>query len=85
MNKADRFGASPLLLAVNRGYNLRCIELFLQAGADVNKADRFGASPLLLAVNRGYNLRCIELFLQAGADVNATTVRGVFCTDVRSR
>ena len=54
--------------AARKGYS-RCLELLLDAGANVNRQDWLGDTSLELAAGSGHD-RCVELLLKAGADVN---------------
>lgn len=64
----NRFGWTPLMLAVSKGHG-PIIDFLISAGADVNAANGFGGSPLAYASLEG-RLDVIESLLKAGADVN---------------
>ena len=49
--------------------NALCLELLVQAGADVNNMDESSSSPLISAASEG-RTDCVNLLLQAGAYVN---------------
>ncbi|XP_057682121.1 ankyrin repeat and SOCS box protein 3-like isoform X2 [Corythoichthys intestinalis] len=59
---------TPLILAAQHGHR-ECVEVLVQAGADVNAQDRDLATPLSLASRRGH-LACVEFLLEHGADPN---------------
>ncbi|XP_065853514.1 uncharacterized protein [Euphorbia lathyris] len=61
-------GITPLLSAVAAG-SLTCIELLVQAGANVN-VHAGGATPLHIAADNG-SLYILDCLLKAGADPNA--------------
>ena len=47
----------------------KCVELLLDAGADVNISDKKGITALMKAAENGMN-QCLERLLRAGANVN---------------
>ena len=63
--------SSELSFAAEKGHD-KCLEHFIQAGADVNKIDNTTTegTPLIRAAQGGH-WKCVELLLKAGADVNA--------------
>ena len=50
----------------------KCVELLLQAGADVNVKDHMFDTPLVIAVKLGFD-KGLDLLIKAGADVNEYT------------
>ena len=50
----------------------KCIELLLEAGADVNIADNSGFTPIIMAASHNH-YKQVESLIQAGADVNHRT------------
>ena len=65
---------ASLIEAVNLEHE-KCVEMLLEAGADVNTADRLGNTPISesAAFNR---VKCLKLLVKAGADVNARNKAG---------
>ena len=61
-----------LINTVEKG-NSKCIDLLLEAGADVNARSSTGETPLLLATKNQYNMstQALRSLINAGADVNA--------------
>ena len=50
----------------------KCVQLLVQAGADVNATNDFGFTALIAAAAFS-NFHCLKAILEAGADVNFTT------------
>ena len=67
--KADKFGITPLHLAVDGGHR-ETVELLIVNGADVNAKDNKGRTPLHFAVIFGHK-EITELLIVNGADINA--------------
>ena len=63
-----------LMRAACRG-QYKCVEVLLQAGADVNSTDETGKTALIKAVITDQD-QCVNLLIDAGADVNITTKKG---------
>ena len=62
VNQRDRFGKTPLWLAVDFDA-VRCVQVLISdQRTDPNIKDDFGDSPLMLAVKRNY-VACVELLL----------------------
>ena len=53
----------------------KCINVFINAGADIKKRDRYGFTALLYAAENGLHT-CVNRILQAGANVNVTDSKG---------
>ena len=68
LNKADKYGYTPLYRAVYKGHT-KCVKQLIAAKADVNKANKDGWTPLIWAAYWGHT-KCVEQLLAAGADVN---------------
>ncbi|MDO5464405.1 MAG: ankyrin repeat domain-containing protein, partial [Akkermansia sp.] len=70
VNKADKYGWTPLCNAAHKG-RTECVRLLLAApGIDVNKAEKDGETPLYRAACNGHT-ECVKLLLAApGIDVN---------------
>ena len=70
VNKADKYGMTPLRAAACNGHT-ECVRHLLAApGIDVNKADKYGRTPLYTAARNGY-AECVRHLLAApGIDVN---------------
>jgi ankyrin repeat protein len=68
-NAAGSNGRTPLLLAVESGYeSTPCVKALLAAGADIEKAGRGGITPLMRAAYCG-QAEDVRLLLAAGADL----------------
>ena len=63
--------------SVNSTRNMteRCIQLLLQAGANVNSTNEYGFTALIAAAAFS-NFHCLKAIIEAGADVNITTDYG---------
>ncbi len=70
VNTMDKYGDTPLFLALHNGHT-ECVKLLLAApGIDVNMADRDDRTPLFRAVMDGHT-ECVKLLLATpGIDVN---------------
>jgi hypothetical protein len=68
VNKADRYGATPLHYAANRGH-IEIVNALIAAGADVNQANKHGEAPLHQAAKRG-PVEIVNALIEAGAAVN---------------
>ena len=68
MNIQIYHGETALIIAPSSNA-LRCIQILIQAGADVNVRDRSDITPLLVAIGHSH-FDCAECLLRAGADVN---------------
>ncbi|KAM7251942.1 hypothetical protein ACFE04_023825 [Oxalis oulophora] len=73
-NAETEDGVTPLLSAVAAG-SLTCLELLVQAGANVN-VSAGGATPLHIAADHG-SLELVNCLLKAGADPNIADEDGV--------
>ena len=71
-----------LELAISRG-NVACVEILVEAGADVNKKNYYSA-PLINAA-KGDHEECVELLLSKGADVNVSERSGCTAVDLAAR
>ncbi len=69
-------GETPLMLACQYCYDLRIIQLLLQAGADVNALTDLRFNSALMRACRWNNLEVVRLLVKAGADVNYAANRG---------
>ncbi|WOG28632.1 ankyrin repeat domain-containing protein [Endozoicomonas sp. 8E] len=67
-------GATPLFIAVSRGY-FKCVELLIKDEADLNTRFRDGNTLLLIAASRGSS-GSVELLIKNGADLNAALPDG---------
>ncbi len=68
VNKADKYGMTPLYRAAMRGHT-ETVKWLIEAGADVNKATKYGSTPLYGADANGHT-ETVKLLIEAGADVN---------------
>ena len=68
VNKADKDGETPLLVASGNGHT-EIVKLLIEKGADVNKDDEDGQTPLYRASDNGLT-EIVKLLIAAGADVN---------------
>ena len=59
---------TALIKAALKGQE-KCVEVLIQAGADVNRQNKNGDTALLLASKKRQN-SCCKLLIQSGADVN---------------
>ena len=65
---------TALMKAATKGH-AKCVELLLEAGADVNMKDKNGDTALIEASNKGHD-KCVKLLTEAGADVNIQNNNG---------
>ncbi|MDR0392169.1 MAG: ankyrin repeat domain-containing protein, partial [Planctomycetaceae bacterium] len=71
INSKDKFGATPLHIAVANNAETPIIQYLIENGADVNATDNNGATPLHDAAERATKSEVLQILLKAGADVNA--------------
>ncbi|KAK3529075.1 hypothetical protein QTP70_016513 [Hemibagrus guttatus] len=64
----DDYGITPLFVAAQYGHH-QCLEILVNAGANVNCQANDMATPLLIAAQEGH-LSCVELLLANKADPN---------------
>ena len=74
MNRPNANRYTPLMEAIKTGH-ADCVELLLDAGADVNNRDFEGYLPLIRATIEG-NVQSVAAIINAGADVNTTSRPG---------
>lgn len=74
LNKADKYGTTPLMLAVALGRS-DVVNLFLQVGADVNAHDNFHETALHIAAKNDAPA-IVSALLHRGADVNVMNIAG---------
>ena len=65
-------GDTTLINAAYYGH-IECVNVWLQAGADVNTANNRNETPLIHAAKRGHT-ECAEVLIKAGTDVNVANV-----------
>ena len=79
VNKRNKLGQAPLHCHIlcGRGNitdHFSCLEMLVEAGADVNIRDKEkhlgGRTPLIFAVETSH-YQCVDLLIHKGADVNA--------------
>jgi len=75
VNKASRFGRTPLLVAAGTYGTLETVKLLLQKGAEVNVVDSAGYTPLNAAANVD-NAAVAKLLIEKGASLEAKTSIG---------
>lgn len=76
VNRRDKDGTTPLMLAVQKEINADVIEALIKNGADVNARDNYGWTPLMLAAQQNRNPEITKLLLDAGADANIHNLVG---------
>ena len=69
VNMTDDYKEDALCLAATNG-RVNCIEILIQAGAEVNKS--YGYYTSLMRASEIGSCECVELLLHAGADVNGS-------------
>ena len=73
VNDTNRFGQTPLMVAVGNGY-YKTAKRLLDKGADVNVKDKLkdngGRTALMYATHHGHFFDIVQLLLENGADVN---------------
>ena len=62
----------------------KCLELLIQAGADVNMSAEYGDNALIQAVTWAHK-KCVQLLIEAGANVNSMNIYGEFSLWVAAR
>ena len=67
-------GETPLMIAAEMG-NLQCMDILIEAGADVNSKAQGGHTALNVAVWRN-NVESVNKLVCAGADVNSVNLYG---------
>ena len=76
VNHSNRYGRTPLIIAVDNQRKAAVIELLIRRGADVNLQDRSGRSAFYMAcMAREFDLA--ELLLLRGADINVHDANNV--------
>jgi ankyrin repeat protein len=76
INQVNSKGWTPLMLAVRnarKDSSEECVELLINAGADLNIQNNTGATALMLAVaeaNTESSEKCVEMLILAGANLN---------------
>ena len=80
VNSTDRFGCTPLVMAMNRVESADTAAaiakvLITNGSADVNLRSKHGEVPLHKAAERGFK-ECVALLLAAGAKPDAKAMRG---------
>ena len=65
----DRYGRYPLITAAAYGH-VECVDLLLQAGADVNQLHMMTGMSSLSYASRNGHVHCVEILLKAGAKVD---------------
>ena len=74
VNKHDKYGATPLMVAVE-SKSEQFVDLLIKAEADVNKSHQYGRTPLMVAVERNHEEH-VDLLIRAKVDVNKGSKRG---------
>ena len=65
----ENYACTALMLAAEKGHP-NCVQLLLEAGADVNWANKWRRTALMKAACTQDNAMSLELLIKAGADVN---------------
>lgn len=76
VNKCDKDGKTPLMLAVVKVTNADVIAALIREGADVNARDYYGWTALMLAAQQNRNQEITKLLIDAGADTQARNFVG---------
>ena len=69
VNTANSTGTTPIINAA-RGAHLQCLELLLEAGADVRKTEASDGLSALMSLAFFHSYKGVEMLIKAGADVN---------------
>merc|ERR1712086_306298 len=70
LDQTDHISTSALNYAARAGHT-QCIQLMLDAGADIESRDKNKATPLMNAARGGKKVAALELLVHAGADLEA--------------
>ena len=73
-------GDTALMTAASQSHK-ECIEILVEAGADVNLTNAVGKTALMFMLSRNGSSECLNYLLQARADVNIETEYG--CTAIQ--
>ena len=75
INSRDKYGHTPLMLAIMNSDNPAVVEALIKAKSNVNFRNNvaFDLTPLMCAASSNRNEAVIKLLVKAGADVNAVS------------
>ncbi len=68
LNKEDKDGDTPLILAAVEGH-AKTVKMLIENGADLNKKDKDGGTALIYAASYGY-IKIVRELIENGADLN---------------
>lgn len=75
VNQRGYFEATPLFDAASINDGNACIDVLLDAGANVDARDSADATPFMRAIERGLRLNA-DMLLKRGADIDSTDIGG---------
>ncbi|MDR2642496.1 MAG: ankyrin repeat domain-containing protein [Planctomycetaceae bacterium] len=82
INAKDKFGSTPLHVAVGRNMGLQVVKCLIENGADVNAKDNNNATPLHDAAEYCSIPEVLDILIKTGADVNAKDIFGMTPLDL---
>ncbi|MDR2642497.1 MAG: ankyrin repeat domain-containing protein [Planctomycetaceae bacterium] len=82
VNTKDKFGSTPLHVAVGRNLSLQVVQCLINNGADTNAKDNNNATPLHYAAEYCSIPEVLDALIKAGADVNAKDIFGMTPLDL---
>jgi len=74
LNATGIFEQTPLYYASWKGQP-QCVQVLIEAKADINKSNKDRDTPLIAAIYKG-NLECAKILVEAKADINEKTANG---------
>jgi len=70
LDHMDINNMTPLMIALEKRYNKKIIQLYLNKGSKINHVDINNDTPLMIALKNKNDIKIIQLLLDNGADVN---------------